>query len=105
VVNVPRAPGCGTAAFRSAYEERILPALKAFEPDLIMISAGFDAHAADPLAHLNLTTDDFAWITRALDQVAAGCCEGRIVSALEGGYDLAALAESAAAHVHALMGN
>jgi len=85
-------------------QERILPAVYAFKPHLMMISAGFDAHFADPLAELAVTTDDFAWVTSALRRAAHGIpeCGGRIVSVLEGGYDLDALAESTIAHIAAL---
>src|SRR3546814_5586563 len=82
---------------------RVLPALRAFGPDFVFISAGFDAHAWDPLAGLNLTEEDYAWATAELLGVAEECCEGRVVSTLEGGYDLEALARSGAAHVRALM--
>jgi acetoin utilization deacetylase AcuC-like enzyme len=81
----------------------LLPALERFAPELLIISAGFDAHKADPLAQLRLEAADFAWLTGRLMEVARGCCAGRVVSVLEGGYDLDALAESAAAHVRALM--
>ena len=81
----------------------IVPALDTFKPELVMISAGFDAHRRDPLASLNLDEDDFAWATEALAGVAQRHAKGRIVSILEGGYDLTALASSAAAHVRALM--
>ncbi len=104
IVNVELAPGSGSAEFRLAYEERILPALRDFGPDLLMISAGFDAHSRDPLCQLELETADFAWLTTELMAVAAEYCRGRVVSTLEGGYDLEALAASAAAHVGALMG-
>lgn len=103
IVNATLAPGAGSAAFRSAFNDRILPALDRFKPELLMISAGFDAHRRDPLAGLELETADFAWATEALAGVAARHAGGRIVSTLEGGYDLTALAESAAAHVRALM--
>ena len=83
--------------------DTVLPALRKFDPDFLFISAGFDAHAADPLAMLNLQDEDYAWVTRELMQVAAECCDGRLVSTLEGGYDLAALARSTTAHVHTLM--
>jgi acetoin utilization deacetylase AcuC-like enzyme len=89
--------------FRAAWENRILPALTAFAPELLIVSAGFDAHAADPLAQLRLWEPDFAWITQALLQVADQSCPGRVVSLLEGGYDLPALAASAAMHVRGLM--
>jgi acetoin utilization deacetylase AcuC-like enzyme len=103
VVNAPLPPGSGPEAFRAAWSARILPALAAFKPELLIISAGFDAHAADPLAQLRLKEADFAWITRELLAVADEQCPGRVVSLLEGGYDLAALAASAAAHVRVLM--
>ena len=103
IVNVPLAPGSGSEEFRRAYREIILPALESFAPDLLIVSAGFDAHEDDPLAQLRLTVDDYAWVTRELLAVADLCCAGRLVSSLEGGYDLDALAASAAAHVEALM--
>ncbi len=103
IVNLPLDPGSGTREFRAAWEHIGLPALQAFNPELLLISAGFDAHRADPLAQLRLDTADFGWITDRLSAVAATCCEGRIVSALEGGYDLTALAASAALHVRRLM--
>jgi acetoin utilization deacetylase AcuC-like enzyme len=103
IVNAPLRPGDGSEAFRAAFEERILPRLKDFRPELVIISAGFDAHMRDPLANLNLDEGDFAWATRKIMEVADGCAEGRVVSVLEGGYDLEALANSAAAHVTALM--
>ncbi|MGH7043196.1 MAG: histone deacetylase family protein [Acetobacteraceae bacterium] len=100
VVNAPLAPGAGGVAFRAAWSGTILPALVAFAPELVIVSAGFDAHKADPLAELRLETADFAWVTEELLRVAGG----RLVSVLEGGYDLDALAASAAAHVRVLMG-
>jgi len=103
IVNAPLAPGSGSPEFRRAYSENILPALRDFAPELLIVSAGFDAHGRDPLAQLNLATEDFAWVTEELMKVAGECCSHRLVSALEGGYDLDALAESAAAHVTALM--
>ncbi len=103
IVNVPLPPGSDGAAFRRAWDERILPALADFAPELLIISAGFDAHKADPLAHLRLETSDFAWITARLVEQADASAGGRIVSVLEGGYDLPALAASAAAHVRVLM--
>ena len=103
VVNMPLPPGTGSAAFRQAWTEKALPALDRFAPELLLVSAGFDAHHADPLAQLELETDDFRWITRALMDVADRHCQGRVVSLLEGGYDLAALGQSAAAHVRTLM--
>jgi len=103
VVNAPLAPGSGSVAFREAWEVLILPALERFAPGLLIVSAGFDAHKADPLAQLRVETADFAWLTAKLLDVARRHCGGRLVSLLEGGYDLDALAESAAAHVRVLM--
>jgi acetoin utilization deacetylase AcuC-like enzyme len=103
VVNAPLPQGSDGDDFRQAFEERILPALETFAPDLMMISAGFDAHRRDPLAWLNLDESDFAWATAVLAGIAARYAQGRIVSTLEGGYDLTALASSAAAHVRTLM--
>lgn len=104
IVNAPLAPEDGSAKFRAAFEHRILPQLARFSPELIVISAGFDAHYRDPLASLNLKADDFNWVTRKLMDIAESTAQGRIVSMLEGGYDLQGLKESAAAHVTALMG-
>ena len=103
IVNAPLRPGDGSLAFRAAWSNIILPALDAFAPGLVIISAGFDAHVADPLAQLRLETADYAWITEQLMGVAEKRCGGRLVSVLEGGYDLAALAASAAVHVRGLM--
>ena len=103
IVNMPLRPGTDGAGFRAAWERVGLPALEAFAPELLIISAGFDAHRADPLADLRLGTEDFGWITDRLVEVADRCCAGRIVSILEGGYDLDALAASAALHVRRLM--
>jgi acetoin utilization deacetylase AcuC-like enzyme len=103
VVNAPLAPGAGGPEFRRAFEREILPALTAFEPELLIISAGFDAHRDDPLAQLRLDESDFAWATEALCRIAKQSCAGRVVSSLEGGYDLSATARSAGAHVRALM--
>jgi acetoin utilization deacetylase AcuC-like enzyme len=100
VINLPLAPGSGGAAFRAAWMNEGLPALRAFGADLLIVSAGFDAHRADPLAELQLDTADFAWITDEL-LAASG---GRLVSVLEGGYDLRALAASVGAHVRRLIG-
>jgi acetoin utilization deacetylase AcuC-like enzyme len=104
IVNAPLRAGDGGEAFREAFAEAILPRLEAFGPDLIVVSAGFDAHYRDPLGNLNLREDDFAWATRRLMAVAEARCRGRLVSLLEGGYDLDGLGRSAAAHVAALMG-
>jgi acetoin utilization deacetylase AcuC-like enzyme len=105
IVNAPLASGAGRAEFRAVFDEVILPALDRFRPELLMISAGFDAHRRDPLASLELDEEDFAWVTEALAGVASRHSGGRIVSLLEGGYDLTALAASAAAHVRVLMGS
>lgn len=103
ILNVPLHNHCSGRDFRAAVSAEILPALDAFKPDLVMISAGFDAHKNDPLASLQLTEDDFAWVTAELVGVAERHAKGRIVSTLEGGYDLAALASSVAAHVQVLI--
>ncbi|MBV9521773.1 MAG: histone deacetylase family protein [Alphaproteobacteria bacterium] len=103
ILNVPLRPGAGSAPFRAAYSDTIFPALDAFRPDFLLISAGFDAHRRDPLAQLELEEGDFAWVTAKLAECAARHCAGRLVSTLEGGYDLAALGASAAAHLRALM--
>ena len=103
IVNAPLSPGTGSAGFRDAMESRLLPALRAFRPEMILISAGFDAHRDDPLAQLELVEADYAWITEQLCRLAGELCEGRVVSTLEGGYDLRALAASAATHVESLM--
>ncbi|HVV98522.1 MAG TPA: histone deacetylase family protein [Rhodanobacteraceae bacterium] len=102
IVNAPLRPGSGSAEFRAAYEETVLPAIEAFAPELVLISAGFDAHRLDPLANLALEADDYAWITERIAALAERYAKGRIVSSLEGGYSLTALRESAAAHVAAL---
>jgi len=103
VVNVPLPPGSAGAEFRAVWAKRILPALSIFKPELLIISAGFDAHAADPLAQLRLHEADFTWVTQKLLGLADKRCPKRVVSLLEGGYDLAALAACTAAHVRALM--
>jgi acetoin utilization deacetylase AcuC-like enzyme len=103
IVNAPLPPGAGGPEFRRAFEREILPALAAFRPELLIISAGFDAHRDDPLAQLRLDESDFAWATEALCRIAKQCCARRVVSSLEGGYDLSATARSAGAHVRALM--
>jgi acetoin utilization deacetylase AcuC-like enzyme len=103
IVNVPLPGGTGGEDFRLAYERDVFPALDRFRPELLIISAGFDAHRRDPLATLQLTEADFDWVTRRLCDVADAHCAGRVVSTLEGGYDLDALAKSVAAHVSVLM--
>lgn len=103
IFNLPFPPDTAGPAFRRHYEAEVFPALENFRPDLILISAGFDAHRADPLAQMALVEEDFAWVTGRLCEIAAEFCEGRVVSVLEGGYDLRALGASAAAHVTSLM--
>jgi acetoin utilization deacetylase AcuC-like enzyme len=104
IVNAPLASEDGGVQFRAAFENAILPRLNKFSPELIIVSAGFDAHYRDPLASLNLGSEDFGWVTRKLMDVADRSAGGRIVSVLEGGYDLRGLKESVAAHLAALMG-
>jgi acetoin utilization deacetylase AcuC-like enzyme len=104
IVNVALGAGDGSDAFREAFDLAVLPRVDSFCPDLVIISAGFDAHWRDPLADINLREADFAWATSKLMDIADRRCSGRIVSVLEGGYDLQALTLSAAAHVGALMG-
>jgi acetoin utilization deacetylase AcuC-like enzyme len=103
IVNAPLRAGDGGDAFRLAFESTILPRLREFKPDLLVISAGFDAHTRDPLANLNLLEADYTWVTQKLMEIADQSANGRIVSLLEGGYDLQGLSRSVAAHVTALM--
>ena len=103
IVNVPLRPMSGSSQFRLAMTERILPALEAFRPELVLVSAGFDAHRSDPLAQLLLEESDYTWVTEKLLEIAYRYAEGRLVATLEGGYDLAALAASVAAHLRVLM--
>ena len=102
IVNAPVPPHAAREAWRATFSGGLMPALEAFVPDLILISAGFDAHRRDPLAHQSLEAEDFAWATRAVLEVARSCCGGKVVSSLEGGYDLEGLGRSAVAHVQAL---
>ena len=102
IVNIPLPPRSTGALMRQKYEALVFPVLQNFEPELILISAGFDAHEADPLAELNWSTEDFSWLTERLCKIAGECCEGRLVSTLEGGYDLEALADSVKVHVKKL---
>ena len=104
IVNAPLPAGAGSMAFRETWHHELLPRLHAFKPQLVLVSAGFDAHRDDPLADLCLGAEDYAWITHQLVELARVHAEGRLVSSLEGGYDLRALAASAAAHVEALLG-
>jgi len=103
VVNAPLPPGSGSAEFRAAYTDSILPELRRFDPELLIISAGFDAHVDDPLAQLQVQTIDYSWVTEELLKAADECCDGHVISLLEGGYNLGALTASSQAHVRALM--
>jgi acetoin utilization deacetylase AcuC-like enzyme len=103
IFNSPLAPGDGGAELRAAFQDRILPALQSFSPELIIVSAGFDAHERDPLGSLRMTAADFAWVTRELMTSAERLCDGRLVAVLEGGYDLEALTDSVIAHVGELL--
>ena len=103
IFNAPLSAQSSGNLFREAFRARILPALENMRPDLIIISAGFDAHHRDPLAEINLTEDDFDWATGKLMDIAQRCCDNRLVSLLEGGYDLVGLAESGASHINRLM--
>ena len=103
IMNRPLAAGTDGSLMRQVYGRDVFPAIEAFAPELILVSAGFDAHEADPLANLNWTTEDFAWITREICALAARICGGRVVSTLEGGYDLDALGAAVAVHVTELM--
>ena len=103
VVNAPLPPGTGRDGFRKAWSERLLPALDGFRPQLLLVSAGFDAHRLDPLAQLELEADDYRWLTVELVAIALRHAQGRVVSMLEGGYDLTALQECSVAHVGALL--
>ena len=103
ILDIPLRPGTGSEAFRAAWDEEILPALDAFKPEFIFVSAGFDGHKFDPLAQLYLEDEDFAWVTERLVERARDICGGRLVSTLEGGYDLEALRTASAAHVGELM--
>jgi acetoin utilization deacetylase AcuC-like enzyme len=103
IVNAPLSAGDGGDAFREAFETIILPRLREFKPDFLIISAGFDAHTRDPLANLNLIEADYSWVTKKLMEIADTNAKGRVISLLEGGYDLQGLSRSVAAHVTALM--
>jgi acetoin utilization deacetylase AcuC-like enzyme len=105
VVNAPLSPGDGSYEFRDGWETVLLPRLQAFKPQLLLISAGFDAHRNDPIADIRLQAEDYAWITERLLDIARTHADGRVVSTLEGGYDLSALAASVSAHVSALLEN
>ncbi|MCB1408061.1 MAG: histone deacetylase family protein [Rhodobacteraceae bacterium] len=103
VINLPLPPGTDGPAFRAAWDEQVFPRIDSFAPELILVSAGFDAHRDDPLAQLALEVQDFDWITRRICDLADRHAGGRVVSALEGGYNLDALAASTAAHIKVLM--
>ena len=103
IVNAPLAAGNGGPEFRAAFERTILPQLERFKPEFVIVSAGFDAHARDPLANLNLLENDYAWVTERLMELADKHAKGRLVSTLEGGYDLQGLSNSVAFHVRTLM--
>lgn len=103
ILHMPLAAGAGSDEFKTVISEQLLPALEAFKPQLLMISAGFDAHKEDPLGQLRLSEADFTWITEALMDVADRHCEGRIVSVLEGGYNIDALGRAVFCHIRSLM--
>ncbi len=102
-LNLPMQPGAGDDEYRTAFAEHVLPAARAYKPEFILISAGFDAHRADPMAQIELETPSFEWMTQEVRALADECCGGRLVSMLEGGYNLDALGESAAVHLRCLM--
>ncbi len=104
-LNCPMSAGSGDAEYREAFEEYILPAANDFKPDAVLLSAGFDAHTADPLGSINLSTDFYRWMTGRMLEVADRHCDGRLVSLLEGGYDLNALAACVSAHLESLSGH
>lgn len=101
-LSIPLEPGSDGEPFRKAYEDKVFPALHAFKPELLMVSAGFDAHSADPLAGLNFNESDYEWVTKELGKIADTYCAGKIIAALEGGYDLNALKSSVSTHLKAL---
>ena len=103
IVNVPLPAGTDSLLFKKSYEDIIIPSLEKFSPDIIFISAGFDAHINDPLADFRLTKDDFYWITKKLNDFASKHCKGKLISCLEGGYNIKALSESCLAHVQGLI--
>ena len=104
-LNCPMSPGLGDEHYRQAFTEVILPRARKFAPDAVLISAGFDAHFADPLGSINLESQSYVWMTQAMMELADQCCDGRLISVLEGGYDLGALAESVSEHVNVLRGS
>ena len=104
-LNCPMSPGMGEDQYREAFETRILPAARQFRPDAILLSAGFDAHRDDPLGSINLQSQSYTWMTQQMMELADQCCDGKLISVLEGGYDFEALSQSVAAHVKALNGH
>jgi len=102
-LNIPLPPNTSGKDFKYLYENKVFPALEEFSPDLLLVSAGFDAHASDPLANINLHEEDFAWVTSRLCDLADKHCKGRLVSTLEGGYDLDALAKCVKTHLKILL--
>ena len=102
-LNLPMWPGAGDAAYRAAFCDHILSAARAYQPEFLLISAGFDAHRADPLAPIELETSSYEWMTREALALAGDLCNGKLVSVLEGGYDLQALAESTTVHLQSLL--
>ncbi|MBL8019602.1 MAG: histone deacetylase [Leptospirales bacterium] len=102
-LNIPMAAGCGDTEYMRAFKEQIIPGLDKFEPDFLLISAGFDAHRSDPLAQMSLSASSFEWMSRELLEVASRHCNGKLISFLEGGYDLNALADSVEAHAQTLL--
>ena len=105
ILNMPLAPGDGSEAFRKTWATLGLPAIQNFAPDLILVSAGFDAHQRDPLAQLEVQDEDYLWITKEICELSTDCCQGRVASILEGGYDLQALASASRSHVQGLLGS
>jgi acetoin utilization deacetylase AcuC-like enzyme len=103
IINVPLEEATGGEVMRAAYEDKVFPVLRDYDPDLVLVSAGFDAHVRDPLAGLQWETEDFAWLAERICDLAGECCDGRVVSCLEGGYDLTALGESVGAYVRVMM--
>ncbi len=103
ILNIPLEEGTGGEVMREAYDHEVFPALRDYDPDLILVSAGFDAHSRDPLAGLHWDTLDFSWLAHRICDLADECCDGRVVSSLEGGYDLEALADSVEAYVDVMM--
>ena len=102
-LNIPMWPGSGDADYRRAYEEKFLPAAESFKPQFVLVSAGFDAHRSDPLAPMDLDTESYEWLSRETLSLANRYCDGKLVSVLEGGYDLRALSDSVVTHLCCLL--